>query len=123
MELAVDDGPGVVITKWISNGTDFLNQNLLLSGWNDTRLYPTKLTTTDSKAGITYRAYFAEFLPPGRAPLTAGLWPELNDYWVVLDNWIYNNKATDAFIVGFDKEGMVQSVQSEALRETLYREK
>lgn len=124
MELAVDDGPGVVVTKWISNGTDFLNANLYLSGWNDSRLYPTKLSaTTDIHTGITYRSYFAEFRPNRGKPQTAGLWPEINDYWFVLDNWIYDNKATDALIVGFDQHGMVQSIQSDALRVTLYREK
>lgn len=39
----VDDDPGVIVSKWISNGTSFPDDELLES--TDVRLYPAQLST------------------------------------------------------------------------------
>lgn len=54
-------------------------------------------------------------------PGQADPWDEFNDYWIQLDGYDYNDLATDAFVVGFDVDGVVQSVASQALRSTYYR--
>lgn len=48
-------------------------------------------------------------------------WDEYNDYWIQLDGLTYNLLSPDAFVIGFDKNGIVQSVASQALRTTMVR--
>jgi hypothetical protein len=48
-------------------------------------------------------------------------WSVYNERWYAVDQNIYNNLATDAFVIGMDKDGVVQSVESQALRLTMYR--
>jgi len=116
--LAVDDGPGVSVTNWVSNGVDFLT-NDLFSAYSSFRLFPTKLTYDED--GITYFAYRLEMARFNGEPVMGDWWSEYNDLWLQVDNSIYANLATDAFIIGFDANGIVQSVASQALRTTMFR--
>ncbi|EED23038.1 penicillin-binding protein, putative [Talaromyces stipitatus ATCC 10500] len=116
--LGVDGGPGVVIQEWISNGTNFL-QNAYLASYDDFRLYPTELSVEADS--ITYYTYHLNFLASDGEPAKGDFWSYNNDYWLFLDALIYKNLATDDFIIGFDKDGIVQSVQSAALRVSMSR--
>jgi enterochelin esterase-like enzyme len=118
--LAVDGGPGVKVEQWISNGTNFLTQEYLAS-YADFRLFPTDLST-QADDGLTYYKYHLNTLiDPNGEPVTGDPWAEFNDYWIQVDQAIYNNLATDAFVVGFDSHGVVQSVSSQALRTAMLR--
>jgi len=88
----VDGGPGVIITEWVSNGTDFLLNNFLIPTDN-LRIYPTDLVRTDGDN--TYRAYRLIFTS-GREPTPVGLFPEVNDNWLSVDSGIYNNSLSTA---------------------------
>jgi hypothetical protein len=114
--LRVDGGPGVVITQWASNGTDVLSTDIINA--TDARLYPAQLSRIE--IGTNYHAFRAQ-LAPERQPSGAELWPELLDSWYFVDAYIYNNLATDAFVIGIDSDGVVQSVRSDSLRVTMYR--
>jgi hypothetical protein len=114
----VDGGPGVAVTSFISNGVDFLH-NEILSAYSSFRLFPTTLSYEDG--GITYFAYRLEMSRNNGEPVLGDWWSEFNDLWLQVDNYIYNNLATDAFVIGFDASGIVQSVASQALRTTLHR--
>jgi hypothetical protein len=57
----------------------------------------------------------------GREPDTVGLFPEVNDNWLGVDGAIYNNQPLDCFIIGFDKDGVVQSLYLDALIVNLTR--
>lgn len=116
--LAVDGGPGVAVTNWTSNGLNFLD-TVLLSSYNSLRLYPTKRKTEND--GIEYYGYHLELLPNNGEPSTADFWNHLDEWWIQMDTLVYNNLATDAFTIGFDKDGIVQSVASQALRTVMYR--
>lgn len=117
--LAVDEGPGVFITAWTSNSTDFLHSNPYFAGFDDFRMYPTELSTVEN--GFTYFSYRGLFATQGGQPYSDGLFNESNDPWLGVDNWVYNNKATDSFVVGIDRDGVVQTVHSAALRVTMMR--
>jgi hypothetical protein len=117
MTLAVDGGPGVLITGWISNGTDFFLNNIIIPT-TDLRIYPTDLVRTDGDN--TYRAYRLLFAY-SREPTTVGLFSEANDYWLSVDGGIYNNQPIDGFVVGFDRDGVVQSISLDAFAVTLTR--
>lgn len=111
--LDVDSGPGVVITHWVSNGTNFL-ENALLGSSNDFRLFPTKLSIED--AVLTWYKYQMSALPNHGEPQRDLAWSESNARWIWGDSVVYGNRAAQAFIVGFDANGIVQSVGSQALR-------
>lgn len=119
ISLAVDEGPGVSITAWVSNSTDFLRSNPFFRAYDDFRLYPTELSTVEN--GVTYFSYRGIFTAQGGQPYSDGLFNELNDPWLGVDNFVYNNKATDNFVVGIDQDGIVQSIQSAGLRVTMVR--
>jgi len=113
----VDGGPGVLITEWISNGTVFFLNNPILPT-NNLRIYPTDLVRTDGDN--TYRSYRILFWT-GREPDTVGLFPDANDNWLGVDGGIYNNQSIDGVIVGFEKDGVVQSLYLDALVVNLTR--
>lgn len=116
----VDGGPGVHITQWTSNSTNFL-KNEWLAGYDDFRLYPTTLSHKSADDPLTYYKFHMVSLQNGGEPVTGDPWAEFNEYWFQLDGADYNNLATDAFVVGFDAAGRVMSVASQALRSTYYR--
>ncbi|EXJ89929.1 hypothetical protein A1O3_02996 [Capronia epimyces CBS 606.96] len=117
LTLTVDGGPGVLITGWVSNGTDFFLNNIIIPT-NDLRIYPTGLERTDG--ANTYRAYRLLFAS-SPVPDNVGLFSEANDYWLSIDSGIYNNQPFDAFVVGFDVAGLVQSIYLDAFVVNLTR--
>ncbi|KAH8812245.1 putative penicillin-binding protein [Xylogone sp. PMI_703] len=119
ISLAVDGGPGVVIKQWISNDTDFLS-NEFYAFYDDFRLYPTDLKFQGSD-GLTYYKFHMETLPQSGQPSGGDPWSGNNDYWLQLDSITYNVLSPDAFVVGFDHNGIVQNVASQALRTTMVR--
>ncbi|GAM33678.1 penicillin-binding protein [Talaromyces pinophilus] len=116
--LGTDGGPGVVVQEWISNGTNFL-QNPYLASYDDFRLYPTELSMEADD--LIYYSYRLNFLASNGEPTEGDFWSYNNDYWMFLDALIYKNLATDNFIIGFDEDGIVQSVHSTGLRVTMSR--
>lgn len=60
-------------------------------------------------------------LPRNGRPGGGDPWDEYNDYWIQLDGLTYNILSPDAFVIGFSKDGVVQSVASQALRTTMVR--
>jgi len=107
----------VVITQWISNGTDFKNSPIV--GAKDARLYPANLKR-EGENGSTFQAFRALFMP-SRPIDGADLWPQYKDAWYFTDTAIYDNRASDAFNVELDKNGIVQSIESHSLRIKLQR--
>ncbi|KAK5172114.1 uncharacterized protein LTR77_003752 [Saxophila tyrrhenica] len=118
--LTVDGNSGVEVKSWISNSTDMFN-NLWLAGHKDFRLYPTSLSYQDGD--MTYHKYYLATLfgKHGLQLPSYDPWSDLGEYWIQLDGTMYNNLATDSWIIGFDADGMVQSVESQAVRAVMYR--
>ena len=119
IKFAVDDGPGVVITDWISNGTDFL-ANAFLYPSNDFRLYHTGLSIVHDE--LMWYKYQLSALPNGGEPGMDLTWNENNARWIWGDSASYGNLGTQAFLIGFDSNGVVQSVGSQALRCNMTRQ-
>lgn len=107
----------MLITSWISNGTDWAKDYLLFPLTNE-RIYPTGLERKDG--AYTYRAY-RMLLSLGRIPDSVGLFSEANDNWLSVDSADYNNQPLDEFIVQFDRNGVVQSLYSPILMVNLTR--
>ncbi|CRG87024.1 putative membrane protein C663,14c [Talaromyces islandicus] len=117
--LTVDGGPGIAITSWVSNGTDFLAG--ILAPYSDFRLFPTELSASTGDDGLTYYLYHLNSLQQNGEPFMQDFWSVFNNQWIMLDTLDYNNLATDAFVIGFDKQDVVQSVRCQALRSDMYR--
>ncbi|KAE9373918.1 putative penicillin-binding protein [Stipitochalara longipes BDJ] len=116
--LSVDTGPGVLITSWISNSSNFLSQSSPFFPGSNLRLYPTNLVSPPDANGTIFRAYRA-VLANSRVPGTTGLWPETNDWWLEVDSTDYDDQPMDGFVIGFGEDGMVQTVSNDALRVVL----
>lgn len=108
----------MVITEWISNGTDFKNSPLIAA--IDARLYPSQLKRTGEN-GVVWQGFRALMLPE-RLPDAADLWPQYKDTWYFPDSRIYDNRATDGFNVEFDRNGIVQTIEPHSLRIKLQRQ-
>lgn len=105
--------------SWISNSTDFL-ANQFYGNYGDFRLYPSTLTF--QSGDLTYYKYHLNtYVKPNGEPFSGDPWALYNDYWVQLDGYHYNTLATDAFVIGMNSDGMVMTVESQALRSTMYR--
>ncbi|KAH8691668.1 beta-lactamase/transpeptidase-like protein [Talaromyces proteolyticus] len=117
--LAIEGGLGVAITSLVSNGTDFLTG--ILAAYSDFRLYPTEQHTSRGRDGLTFYLYHLNSLQQNGEPFTQDFSAVFNNEWLMVDSLNYINLATDTFTIGFDKQGVVQSVRCQALRSTMYR--
>lgn len=114
--------PGLVVTSWISNGTD-LRQALATvqgaTGGVDVRLYPSGLVQcgADGAQSIGFRAV----IMPEMFVDSGGVFSNGCISWELVDELSYGNVGLDEFVFEV-KDGKAQSVTPRALRITLPRE-
>lgn len=129
VEIVVDQGPGLVIKKWISNNIDVIKQyaSLLGSGsavqYTDWRLYPTGLKTKTSRGSTV--AYLG-VLQPVYANTTQGelAAAESKDSkivtdcltWGSIDAFDYGSIGVDDFVFHTDSSGNVESIEPRVTR-------
>ena len=124
--LKVDDGPGLVIENWISNGSDLLKTaDMYAAATNGgeilaIRLYPTDVVdkhTTGSR--VEYRAVF-ESAPPAKTV------PRVIDQslteWQRIDQTMYGNVGVDDFVFDFDVRGVATAVEPRVLKVSLKKQ-
>jgi hypothetical protein len=119
--LEVDGNSGIEVKQWISNSTDMF-KNDWLSAYKDFRLYPTSLSYEDGD--ITYHKYYLATLlgkNGQQEPSYDQPWSDYKDYWIQLDQNMYDNLATDSWVIGFGADGVVKSVECQALRSVMLR--
>ncbi|KAI1814380.1 beta-lactamase/transpeptidase-like protein [Poronia punctata] len=121
--ISTDDLPGLSVTQWISNGTDFLRTSTILqNGYTPVtpriRLYPADLT---NKKQVVFKAIFED----ADAPSKEGMFSTDCATWVNVEAVIYGSAAMDEVIfnaVDEEQGGKAGSVSLPALRVTLDRE-
>ncbi|KAJ5619849.1 hypothetical protein N7510_003833 [Penicillium lagena] len=111
--IITDDGPGLVVSSWINNGTNMFTSYMALSGITDPsqlsiRLYPTSLT---SPGQISFRAVIPPQLRAGIGPFTSSCIS-----WVLVDGSVYGNVGIDEFLFNVDKNGDAVSISPRVLR-------
>jgi hypothetical protein len=114
--IDTDDGPALVVTNWINNGTDMFPSYMILYGISDRsqfsiRLYPTGL---QSPGQLSFRAVIPLQFPPGIGPFTSSCIT-----WATIDLQVYGNIGVDEFVFDFDESGNAASVSPRALRTIL----
>jgi hypothetical protein len=127
--LSLDDGPGLKLTNWTSDGKDILSEYLSLaidsSGPSpdlaiSARMYPTNLQTKNQTA---WRAVF-DIVNADGSPLDASQLFFIGGdctSWSSIDLTIYGLNGLDDFAFDLDKQGRASSVTSRALRRTMGR--
>ncbi|CAI7613454.1 unnamed protein product [Penicillium manginii] len=114
--IDTDDGPALVVTNWINNGTDMFPSYMILYGIPDRsqfsiRLYPTGL---QSPGQLSFRAVIPLQFPPGIGPFTSSCIT-----WATIDLQVYGNIGVDEFVFDFDESGNAASLSPRALRTIL----
>ncbi|EPS28756.1 hypothetical protein PDE_03702 [Penicillium oxalicum 114-2] len=119
MSIMTDDGPGLVITSWINNGTDMMESLMTMGHVQDpssfnVRLYPTGL---ESPGQISFRAVLpVELSTAGNGPFTSGCLT-----WVTMDAQVYGSVGMDEFVFDLNDMGMVNRITPRALRASLVK--
>jgi hypothetical protein len=118
--ITTDDGPALVVTSWVNNGTNMFPSYMALHGITDPsmldiRLYPTGL---ESPGQLSFRAVIPPPLPSGIGPFTSSCIT-----WVTVDSQVYGNVGIDEFVFNLDGKGNAVSVSPRALRTVLSKTK
>lgn len=119
MTITTDDGPGLLVTSWINNGTDMVQSLMTLGHVADRsafsiRLYPTGL---ESPGQISFRA----LMPPTLSTAGNGPFTSSCITWVTVGAHIYGNVGVDEFVFYLDPSGDIEGISPRVLRTTLVR--
>lgn len=122
-EDASVSGPGLVVTSWISNGTNLLASLPTVVQFPDLSLFPTDLGLAGKSqinGEIVFRGTFGntgdeETRGPFRQRLLGG------SKWATMDAFQYLGAGLDSFVFQLDAEGRAASVIPAALGATLIR--
>lgn len=117
IEITTDDGPGLLVTSWVNNGTNMIQSMMTLGHAQDPstfsiRLYPTGL---ESPGQISFRA----LMPPTLSTAGNGPFTSSCITWVIVDGQVYGNVGIDEFVFNVDETGIVNSITPRVLRTVL----
>jgi hypothetical protein len=121
ISLALDDGPGVAVTKWMVRGVDIIKNYASFNGFSGSsgeqtdnipirvRISPTGLDFANLTA---WRAYTTTGTPRDiRQADEALFWPQGSCVsWGTVDRLVYGFKAIDEFVFTFDQNHNAFSV-------------
>ncbi|KAI2472479.1 beta-lactamase/transpeptidase-like protein [Annulohypoxylon bovei var. microspora] len=126
MTIITDNLPGLSISQWFSNGTDFawiatVLQNQYYPVTPRIRLYPSGLEGPAANGGkrVAFKAMFEDADGPRNANK---MFSTECGSWVSVESVIYGSAAMDELIFNLDASGKVVSVTSPSLRVTLNKE-
>ena len=112
LTLSLDGSSGLVVTSWISNGTDFLPKYASFSSDEPgkAQLIPSRL-----KRGAAGEVWRLTFVQPDVKPKSVVDTCQMND----VDSIMYGGRSVDEFVFLKDRNGVVQGVELSAFRITL----
>lgn len=115
--ITADDGPGLKVESWISNGVDMYDTLMVLEQVKDRsaisiRLQPNGLEAP-GRMGFSAVIYAMQ-APPNSGPILGSCFS-----WILLDSFIYSNIGLAEFEFGLNKHGKATSISPRALRVTL----
>lgn len=125
LSLIVDDGPGLFISNWTSDGTDFLSVYQEIGyGKVEARIYPTGLKSSvmsgNSTAEVSYRGIFQSAQESVPDPKSRNRHRRIFNSdcatWMGVDAVVYGHNAIDDFVFQLDRHGKALSVEPRALR-------
>ncbi|KAM4065773.1 beta-lactamase [Hirsutella rhossiliensis] len=125
-----DNGPGLLVEQWASNGSDMLRT---LQAYSDTRksgiitsvrLYPTmEAVSLGNSTGSRSAAFRAAFktLPAGYNASIRRIFDPNAEQWIAVDSPEYGRIGLDDFVFHLDSQRNVVAVKPQAVRQTLYK--
>ncbi|KAI3320158.1 beta-lactamase/transpeptidase-like protein [Xylariaceae sp. AK1471] len=123
MTIKTDDQPGLSVSQWISNGTDFAwVSTVLQNGYSPLtpriRLYPSGLEAEgpDGSKRVVFKAVFEDADVASKA---TAMFSTDCATWINVESVIYGSAAMDELIFNVDANGKVTSISSPSLRITL----
>ncbi|KAK5634062.1 hypothetical protein RRF57_009776 [Xylaria bambusicola] len=123
MTIKTDGEPGLGVSQWISNGTDFLWMSTVLqNGYLPlvprVRLYPTGLESPSANGTkrVVFKAVFEDANQPSQAK---AMFSTDCATWINVASVIYGSAAMDELIFEVDSKGKAISITSPSLRVTL----
>ncbi|KAI0817036.1 beta-lactamase/transpeptidase-like protein [Xylaria sp. FL0064] len=123
MTIKTDDQPGLSVSQWISNETDFAWISAVLqNGYYPLtpriRLYPTGLEGSSPSGGkrVVFKAVFEDADAPSQA---TAMFSTDCATWINVASVIYGSAAIDELIFDMDSQGKVTSITLPSLRVTL----
>lgn len=131
LTLSVDDGPGLLVSDWISSGVDIKASGQAYSDATNggqiksIRLYPTGLRSqkgaasgTTARTLVSYRALF-EVVDPDADPDVPRIFDPNAGVWGEVDNLVYGTVAVDDFLFHLDQYGDTVAVEPRVVRQVL----
>ncbi|KAI1172666.1 beta-lactamase/transpeptidase-like protein [Nemania sp. FL0916] len=126
MTITTDDQPGLGVSQWISNGTDFgYISAALQSGYTPIkpriRLYPAGLEGPGFNGGkkVVFKAVFEDADAPSQEK---AMFSTDCATWINVASVIYGSAAMDELIFDVDSNGKVTSITSPSLRVTMNKQ-
>ena len=126
LTIITDDGPGLKVTEWRSNGKDLMkSMNMLQWGGPyediDVRLYPTGLRSPaqcgrSSESLVSFRSVVSHPIPVGAGPMTRTCLT-----WLTVDGQVYGSVGIDEFVFHVGENGKAVRVSPRGLRTSLDR--
>ncbi|KAL4812922.1 beta-lactamase/transpeptidase-like protein [Aspergillus spinulosporus] len=126
LTIITDDGPGLKVTEWKSNGKDMLGSvNMLQWGGPyeiiDVRLYPTGLKSPaqsgrSNQTMVSFRSVVSYPIPVEAGPMTRTCLT-----WLMVDGQVYGSVGIDEFVFQVGKDGDAVQVSPRGLRISLNR--
>ena len=121
LSLISDGGPGLLVDRLISNGTDLLAVFQKLEGLMiEARIYPTGLInpagSNNSTAEVSWRSIFRTSLASNSTYTPIEIFSQDCVSWFGVDATTYGNNGLDDFVFKVDQHGKVISVEPRALR-------
>lgn len=117
ISLSVDGSSGLVLTSWVSNGTDFLPRYASLSPTRKpgkAQLIPSRMKR--GAAGEVWRSTYVQLEDKPKSIVDTC---QLND----VDSIMYGGRSVDEFVFLMDENGRAQSVELSAFRIVLEKVK
>ena len=127
LSLISDEGPGLLINKWVSNGTDLLKvYQQLAGGAAQTRVYPTGLSSPtksgSSTSEVAWRGIFQSASVANSTYRPKQIWNNDCAPLFGVDVLEYGHNSVDDFVFQLDQRGSAISVTPRAFRINLERE-
>ena len=124
--LAIDDGPGLLVTNYTSRGHDLIAEYAVLTNSPsppEVRMYPTNLQSSNATSQqVAWRAVYNELPDSVDADKQLFFLQGSCQSWSSIDLLSYGLTALDDFVFTLGKEGKVaRSVDARALRTTMVR--
>jgi hypothetical protein len=120
--LTTDDGPGLLVKEWLSNGVDIKDAAQAYSNATrggdirSVRLFPATPTARNDSQ-VSFRAVF-ETVPAGYDATLTRVFGNAKQ-WSQVDQLMYGEIAVDDFTFALDGRGVATAVSPRVLRDTL----